>query len=572
MLVDEGLISKGQLQEAIYNQVIFGGRLGTNLLELGYIDEETLAKFLARQHRVKTLRLSDLAGINPGLLKIIPKRMAEKCQAVPVRLEGKKLYVLMSDPGAMGVMNELSFATGKVIVPLVLPEVRIFDLLNQHYGIGRELRYINVAMLEAERRKKREARQIAKIDPVKMRPEDKAREELKGKITGKKGEELISEEQFAQMSSVYQQKESAPEQMPPIAPPAGPPLKEAPVEMPPLRAVPPEPAPQAAPRSAAEQPYRQVARALYDELLKAGLGAEIPTQRFKEFLKPYVLNELRNFSLPLKTLYSFLVKELGAHASMADRILENVHNLESKLMVRMIMPGAEIAEPAPAPKLVAAPAEEEVVDLEDEVIELAPQAAEPEVTYLPEPEQVAEEPVEEVEPEIPQLSFVVATKELMEKTRNRDDLAKAVLGFAKGFFKRSVLFTVRDQQVFGWFGTGQGIKNKQVQQLLIQLTEPSVFKTVIDASCHYLGPMLAHPVNQQFLEAMGGATPNSVFLIPIIWQQKVVYVLYGDNGDKQNVTFDIGELLILAQKLPLAIQRLIEEKKKQYQVIQGGKQ
>ena len=128
------------------------------------------------------------------------------------------------------------------------------------------------------------------------------------------------------------------------------------------------------------------------------------------------------------------------------------------------------------------------------------------------------------------------------------------------------------QQVLCIPRTSPHAKNKQVQQLLIQLTEPSVFKTVIDASCHYLGPMLAHPVNQQFLEAMGGATPNSVFLIPIIWQQKVVYVLYGDNGDKQNVTFDIGELLILAQKLPLAIQRLIEEKKKQYQVIQGGKQ
>ena len=134
-----------------------------------------------------------------------------------------------------------------------------------------------------------------------------------------------------------------------------------------------------------------------------------------------------------------------------------------------------------------------------------------------------------------------------------------------------MLFTVRENQVFGWFGTGQGIKNKQVQQMMIELKDQSVFKTVIDCSCHYLGPMLAQPVNQQFLEAMGGAKPNSVFLIPIIWQQKVVYVLYGDNGDKENVTFDIGELLILAQKLPAAIQHLIEEKKKQYQVIQGGK-
>ena len=80
--------------------------------------------------------------------------MAEKLQAVPIRLDEKKLYVVMSDPSAMGAMSELSFATGKVIVPLVLPEVRIFDLLNQYYGLGRELRYVNIAMMEAERRKK----------------------------------------------------------------------------------------------------------------------------------------------------------------------------------------------------------------------------------------------------------------------------------------------------------------------------------------------------------------------------------------------------------------------------------
>ena len=73
------------------------------------------------------------------------------------------------------------------------------------------------------------------------------------------------------------------------------------------------------------------------------------------------------------------------------------------------------------------------MELEEEVIELQPQAEQPEITYLPEPEQIQEEAVEEVEPEIPQLSFADATRELMEKTQNRDDLAKAVLGFAKGF-------------------------------------------------------------------------------------------------------------------------------------------
>ena len=586
MLVDDGLITKQQLQEAIYNQVIFGGKLGTNLLEFGYIDEETLARYLARQHRVKTIRLQDLAGINPVIMKIIPKKIAEKYKVIPIRLEGKKLYVIMTDPNEMGAISELSFITGKIIVPLVLPEVRIFDLLYQYYGLGRELRYINIAMMEAERRLKRQSRPIAKISPVKKSSDaakrDEVKEELKEKITSAKSEELQSEKEFDQMTAGFcNQSEfagQAPQDSPTVAEAKSAPEKlQPPLEIPPLKLVPPPaPAPKPAQKAAPpEQPYRQVAHAIYQELVKAGINKEIPDSRLRDFIKSYVTSELHDFLLPLKGLTLFLLYEVGEKKDKVAFIIENVAGLGSILGVRFVKPAAELLAPDKAKEQIkeqvaAETPEEEVVELE-EILELEPEQQAQEITYLPEPEQIPEEVVEEPEPDMPQLSFVEATKELMEKTKDRDDLAKAVIGFAKGFFKRSALFTVREDRIFGWLGAGTGIKVKQVQQMAITLSEPSVFKTVVECSCHFLGPLLPQPENQRFLEAMGGAKPNSVFLIPIIWQQKVVYILYGDNGDGQNVTFDIGELLILAQRLPAAIERLIEEKKKQYQVIQGGK-
>jgi len=562
MLVDEGVLSKQQLQEAVYNQVIFGGRLGTNLLELGFLDEESLARYLARQHRVKTVKLSDLAGISPVVIKIIPKKLAERYQVVPIRLDGNKLYVVMSDPSQMGAISELSFVTGKVIVPLVLPEVRIFELLNQYYGLGRELRYINIAMMEAERRKKQAARAVAKITPVKKKvgaaAEDQAREEFKEKIISGKPGELISEKEFEAMTtSFYLKKEIPPGQKPAAIPESQTPPKQETAAA--------EPTPSAAAPAPREQPYGRVARAIYEELLNQGIGGEIPTDRIRSFLKAYVLSELKDFVLPLKMLSAFLLSESNTPGEKVSQIIDNIAGLGSELHIRMLKPDEEPEAQKPA-------AAEEVVELEEEVVELKPVSEEPEVSYLPEPEQISEEPVEEPEPEIPKLGFAEATKQLMEKTKNRDDLAKAVLGFAQGFFKRAVLFTVRGEQIFGWYGIGPKIKIRQIQQLLIPLTEPSVFKTTVDASCHYLGPMIPQPENDKFLQAVGGEKPNSVFLIPIIWQTKVVYVLYGDNGQGENAPFDIGELLILAQKLPAAIERLIEEKKKQYQVIQGGKQ
>ncbi len=537
MLIKDGLITPEQLKEAVYNQVIFGGRLGTNLLELGYIDEETLARYLARQHKVKTIRLQDLSRISPAVIKLIPRKLAEKYQVVPVRLEGKKLYVVMTNPSEMGALSELSFVTGKTIIPLVLPEVRIFELLNRYYGIGRELRYINIAMLEAERRKKK-VKPIAKIKP-KKKPIRK--EEPKEKIKLEPVEELISEEEFQQLTTEYFSKKEIKNEA--VEPEASEQSLASPFVQ---KARQPSPA-----------SYKAIVLAIYRHLLKAGIGEEIPLTRLQSFLKTYVKNELKDYILSLKPLYNFLSQEVNFSEDKIRAIIDGLVGLEERLGIIMVKPEEEVALEEEAP--------EEVVELEEVVEAEAEKAEELKIEYLPEPEEIIPEP------EIPELSFEQASHKLLEETQNRDDLARAVLGFAKKFFKRAVLFTVRDKKVFGWQGFGEKINQSQVQKLSISLDEPSLFKTVVETSCHYLGPVISQPENEKFLSALGGLKPASVFLIPLIWEEKVVYILYGDNGDGKNVPFEIGELLILAQKLPSAIQRMIEEKKKQYQVIRGGK-
>src|SRR5260370_31514575 len=50
ILRDRGVITERQLQEAIQHQVLYGGRLGTSLYELGFITEERLREGLARAH------------------------------------------------------------------------------------------------------------------------------------------------------------------------------------------------------------------------------------------------------------------------------------------------------------------------------------------------------------------------------------------------------------------------------------------------------------------------------------------------------------------------------------------
>ncbi len=52
-LVKEALITRQQLDQALKRQVQFGGRIGTNLVELRFLEEEELSSFLSRFLKIK---------------------------------------------------------------------------------------------------------------------------------------------------------------------------------------------------------------------------------------------------------------------------------------------------------------------------------------------------------------------------------------------------------------------------------------------------------------------------------------------------------------------------------------
>ena len=81
ILRDRGVITDRQLQEAIQHQVLYGGRLGTSLYELGFITEERLTDALARAHGVPAI---DLKAISPEAVGARPEEARPALQGVPV--------------------------------------------------------------------------------------------------------------------------------------------------------------------------------------------------------------------------------------------------------------------------------------------------------------------------------------------------------------------------------------------------------------------------------------------------------------------------------------------------------
>ncbi len=137
LLVTANIVSEDQLKEAISLQRRQGGRLGTNLVKLGYITEEKLVTFLSKQWGVPAINLSDYK-IDPSVLKLIPIEIARKYLIIPVARVGATLTIAMADPSNVFVIDDVKFMTGYNVEVVVASESSILSAISTYYRGGGE--------------------------------------------------------------------------------------------------------------------------------------------------------------------------------------------------------------------------------------------------------------------------------------------------------------------------------------------------------------------------------------------------------------------------------------------------
>jgi hypothetical protein len=140
ILKDRGFVTELQLQEAIQHQVLYGGRLGTNLYELGYITEERLQEALARALGVPAMPV-DPREVQPEAVALLPKALAARHKVFPYRVRGKTLTLLMVDPRDHAAVAHVGYSLGYIVRTAVVAEFRMIQLLRDHYGVDERWRY-----------------------------------------------------------------------------------------------------------------------------------------------------------------------------------------------------------------------------------------------------------------------------------------------------------------------------------------------------------------------------------------------------------------------------------------------
>ena len=434
VLIREGHLTQEGLEEALDWQVLYGGRLGTNLLELKLVEEEHLARALGKQLGAE-VAWGELS-VDPALLPAIPKHIADRQEIVPWKLEKRRLKVLCCEI-RVSELDQLSYKTGRTCVPVIAPEFRVYQLLRANYQAMRQMRALDFGVVPEGGRSKRRKQ---------MKEKAKALEETP---------ELIDESAF---NEIYNQVVQ------------GRPATPAPA------------APAAAAQPPSQPPVQQPAPAPEEELIEA-----LPDDA--------ILGEL-----PADAVVSEPVQQVAA---------------------------AKHAEPEEPPLR--------------------------EVTWddIPAPPPPARD-------ESP-LDFKHALQAL-EGVSDRDAIAHIVLRASRSKAARALLLQVQGGVALGWDGLGEGTES--ARQVALPLSTDSAFSLVARTRSHYLGPLQKTPANIRFLATLGKKVPLSSLIFPVLHRGRVSYMLYLDNGHRQQAPTDVGEMLILSQRISQTVEALVARKRK----------
>jgi type IV pilus assembly protein PilB len=133
LLLKEKRISPDQLQEALNYQRQNGGKLGFNLVKLGYVKDEEITALLSKQYGVPSIALGQFE-IDPAVVKLVPADTAQKYQIVPLARSGATLTIAMTDPTNVFAMDDIKFMTGYNVEPVVASEAAVIEAIARYYG------------------------------------------------------------------------------------------------------------------------------------------------------------------------------------------------------------------------------------------------------------------------------------------------------------------------------------------------------------------------------------------------------------------------------------------------------
>ena len=133
LLVKENRLTQDQAQKAMADQRRSGERLATVLTRLAFITEDELLDFLSRKYGIPVINLGRVE-VDPDILRLVRKEIVQKYQVFPVRKVGNTLTLALSDPTVVLAIDDVQFATGLHVIPVLAAESAIRAAIDHNYS------------------------------------------------------------------------------------------------------------------------------------------------------------------------------------------------------------------------------------------------------------------------------------------------------------------------------------------------------------------------------------------------------------------------------------------------------
>jgi type IV pilus assembly protein PilB len=133
ILIDSGVITRTQLEEALARQKETKKLLGETLVEMGYAFEEDIAGAVSAQYRIPYLPLKH-HEVDRELLNLIPREVALRHRCFPVDKVGGVLTVAMEDPLDARAVEEIESESQCKVLCYVSTPSEILAAIEEHYG------------------------------------------------------------------------------------------------------------------------------------------------------------------------------------------------------------------------------------------------------------------------------------------------------------------------------------------------------------------------------------------------------------------------------------------------------
>jgi type IV pilus assembly protein PilB len=134
ILLELGLITQDQLNEALAEQRTSGERLGRILVNRGILSEQQLIETLEFMLGIPHVQLGRI-NIDPAAVKLVPAHMARNYKVLPIAVKGGLITLAMADPLNYHAIEDIRMVTGLDVIPVLASEQDLDTTIRQYFAL-----------------------------------------------------------------------------------------------------------------------------------------------------------------------------------------------------------------------------------------------------------------------------------------------------------------------------------------------------------------------------------------------------------------------------------------------------